>query len=394
MSTVDDRSADSGGGAEVDVDEFVEERSDGHHGGDGHLTRAEIQAEHRRRPSARVRRNRVITLATLLVLVLLAFVVVPGAWFWFQVNPRGGSGAAVTLRIEEGWGVKTISDELSDTGVIGSPLAFQIYAGATGAGPFQAGEYELEQNIGVRAAARELEAGPDVTFEELAVPPGLRLAEIAALVGELPGRSTEAFLAAASSGAVRSAYQPTDVTSLEGLLFPDTYFVADHEDETDILRTMVERFDAVATDIDLTGGSAAIGIPPYQVITVASLIESETAVEEEGPLVAAVIYNRLADQMLLQIDATVLFAIGERRLVTSDAERRTDSPYNTYRYKGLPPTPISSVTEASLVAALHPADAEYRFYVLADEEGHHVFAETFEKHEANVAAAAEKDLLG
>lgn len=362
-------------------------------------TRAEIQAEkhrrrHRRRPSARVRRNRVIALFLVLGLGLLALVVAPGVWFWYQLDPPGGTGDAVAVRIEDGWGVKTIGDELSNAGVIGSPLAFQIYTGATRAGPFQAGEYELAENLGVRGAARELEDGPDVTFDELAVPPGLRLDEIAALVGELPGRSTEAFIAAAGSGVVRSAYQPDDVTSLEGLMFPDTYFVADHEDETDILRTMVERFDEVATGLDLTGGSAALGITPYEAVIVASLIESETSVVDEGPLVAAVVYNRLGDDMRLQIDATVLYAIGERRLQTTDAERLTDSPYNTYVTGGLPPTPISSVTEASLDAALHPADVDYRFYVLTDDDGHHAFAETFEEHEVNVADSAQRGLLG
>lgn len=368
-------------------------------------TRAEIQAKQRRsrtrrgkrekrRPSERVRRNRTIALFLVLGLALLALVVVPGLWFWYQLDPPGGAGDAVAVRIEDGWGVKPISDELSNAGVIGSPLAFQIYAGATGAGPFQAGEYELNKKLGVREAARELEAGPDVTFDELAVPPGLRVGEIAALVGELPGRSTEAFLAAATSGVVRSEYQPDDVTSLEGLMFPDTYFVADHEDETDILRTMVDRFDEVATGLDLTGGAAALGITPYEAVIVASLIESETSVPEEGPLVAAVIYNRLGDDALLQIDATVLYAIGERRLQTTDAERRTDSPYNTYRAKGLPPTPISSVTEASLAAALAPAEINARFYVLTDDEGHHAFAETFEEHQMNVADSAQRGLLG
>ncbi len=348
---------------------------------------------HRRRPSARVRRNRVIALLLALGLVLILVVVVPGVWFLWQLDPPGGPGDEVSVLIEDGWGVRQIGDVLDDEGIVGSSLAFQIYAGATRRGPFQAGQYDLRSKLGVRAAAGELEAGPDVVFEELAVPPGLRLTEIASRVGELPGRSAETFLQLATSGSVQSRYQPAEVRSLEGLLYPDTYVVADHEDETDILRQMVDRFDEVADQVGLDQ-AAAVGLTPYEAIVVASLIESEAGVEEDRPRIARVVLNRLVDGTPLQIDATVLYAIGERRLQTTPEERAVDSPYNTYRVRGLPPTPISSVTEPSLQAAIAPAEGPWRYYVLIGEDGRHAFAETFEEHLANVAAADEQGLLG
>ncbi len=359
------------------------------------LTRRErrTRREHRRRASARVRRNRFVALLVALGLLVVLVVVVPGAWFVWQLDPPGGPGDGVSVRIEDGWGVREIGDALADEGVVGSSLAFQVYAGVTRRGPFQAGEYDLRSGLGVRGAARELEAGPDVVFEELAVPPGLRLTEIADRVGELPGRSSESFLQLATSGTIRSRYQPGEVRSLEGLLYPDTYVVADHEDEADILRQMVDRFDEVADQVGLEAGAAGVGLTPYEAIVVASLIESEAGVPEDRVRISRVVFNRLADGTPLQIDATVLYAIGERRLQTTPEERAVDSPYNTYVIRGLPPTPISSVTDASLLAAIAPADGPWRYYVLIDGDGRHAFAETFAEHLANVAVAEERGLL-
>ena len=359
---------------------------------DGSLPVESPQRRRRRHPSSRVRRNRVIAVLILVVGFLAVVVLAPAVWFLYQLDPPGGSGGEVSLMVEEGWGVRTIGDELQDAGVIGSSLAFQVYAGVTGAGPFQAGQYDLRTSLGVRKATGALEDGPDIVFEELLLPPGLRLTEIAERVGELSGRNAQRFLDSAASGVVRSRYQSPEVSSLEGLTYPDTYLVAEHEDEVDILRRLVERFDEVADEVDLTR-AADVGLTPYQTVIVASLLQSEAGIVEDGPRIAAVVYNRLGDGMLLQIDATVLYAIGERRLNTTPEERAVDSPYNTYRFPGLPPTPISTVTEATLEAALTPADVTFRYYVLIDEDGRHAFADTLEKHEVNVAVAREKGLL-
>ncbi|MCZ7526114.1 MAG: endolytic transglycosylase MltG [Acidimicrobiia bacterium] len=349
-----------------------------------------------RRRAARSRRSRrrtVLVLAGMVGILFLPVLIVLG-WFWYQLDPPGGSGGAVVFDVEEGWGVADIGDALQDAGVIGSSFAFQVYANVTDAGPFRAGRYELREDLGVREAARRLEGDPEFVYERLELPPGLTLAQIADRVGALPGRSRERFLEAAASGVVRSRFQPPEVTSLEGLTFPDTYFVDEGQDEIAILETLVARFDEVADRLGLAERAAAAGLSPYQVVVVGSLVQTEAKLDEDRPLISAVVRNRLAEGMLLQIDATVLYARGGGEEPISRADLEIDSPYNTYRYPGLPPTPISTVAEVSLEAAMAPADVPYRYYVLIDPSGRHAFAETLEEHEANVAEAREKGLLG
>jgi UPF0755 protein len=332
------------------------------------------------------------------VLVVLALLVLPFAaaagWVWWQIDPLTGPGADVVVEIPRDWGVSQIADELSTEGVIGNAFVFRAYAKATGGGPFQAGTYDLQKNMGARDAIAALEEGPRPAprGRELALPPGLTVDEIAARVGEMPGLSAERFLEVANSGVVRSMYQPADQPSLEGLLYPDTYFVNKSQDEEDVLRLLVQTFDERATAAGIQNAPAA-GMTPYEAVIVASLIQNETGIPEELPLVSAVIRNRLADGQLLQIDYTLCYAKGGCPPAPTDADKDIDSPYNTYLYAGLPPTPISSVTAEMITAAVSPADVDYKFYVLTDEEGHHAFAATLEEHEANIRDAQARGVL-
>jgi UPF0755 protein len=334
-------------------------------------------------------------------LVVLIIVVVPllalgGAvfWFWWQLDPPGSAGDPVEVRIEDGWSVSRIGDELADRDVIGSSMVFNVYTRATGKTDFQAGTYALQRDMGVRPAVGALEDGPRLAFQELAVPPGLWTQEVATRVGEqLPGRSSEAFLAAIRNGSKRSKYQPAGQTSLEGMLWPDTYRVSDTEDEIDILGQMVSEFEANADALGLETASVR-GRTPYEILTIASLIEQEAKIDGDRPLIASVIYNRLDDGMKLQIDATVLYGSGDpskQTITAADLEAR--NAYNTYVIDGLPPTPIGSISAASLQAALNPADTPYFFYVIGDANGGHRFAETGEEHEQNVQAARDAGLL-
>ncbi len=191
------------------------------------------------------------------------------------------------------------------------------------------------------------------------------------------------------SNTVRSKFEPANVTSLEGLTWPDTYYVSKADTETTVLKTIVANFDKQATKAGL-----ATSADPYRTLTIASLIQTEAKLDVDRPLIAAVIENRLRDEMLLQIDATLLYARGSRVGPITNADYQLDSPYNTYKYKGLPPTPISTVTTVSLQAALHPADVPYKYYVLSNANGKHAFATTYQEHEKNVEAARKKGLLG
>ncbi len=341
--------------------------------------RQEVRTQQRRH------RRRTWTVVAIVATLVLPFVVAAG-WFAWQLDPPGGEGAAVTVAIKPGWGTKEAGDALASAGVIGSSLAFQIWSKVSGAGSFQSGSYALHEDMGVRAASDALGRGPSgggtAEHVKLALPPGLRLEQIADRVGALPGHDRAAFLALAQSGQIRSRYQG-DQASVEGFTWPDTYFV---EGQTDaqILQTIVSAFDTHADAVDL-GTASTVGLTPQQAVVAASLVQAEAGSAADAPKVAAVILNRIKQGTPLQIDATLCFAKGGCPPVPTNADKEIDSPYNTYRVNGLPPTPIMSVTEQSLRAVLAPADVPYLFYVTG-KDGVTYFATTLAEHEANIEA--------
>lgn len=345
-------------------------------------------------PRERSRRGRaLVILGVLLALPVLALLLV-NRWYRAQLDPSGPPGAEVAVTVEPGWGVSRIGDELVEHDVIDSKLAFTMYVRLGDHGDIQAGDYLLNEGLGIRAAVERLEAGPTVIERELAVIPGLWLDEVAAAVEEQLGLDADRFVEVVRGGTIRSKFQPESVTSVEGLLFPDTYRFAEGATEEDVVRTMVARFDEIADEIGLADAPSTTGHTPYEVAVAASLIQGEAKLDEERPVIASVIYNRLRDDIELQIDATVLYAIGERKSSNTAEDRATPSPYNTYYAKGLPPTPIATTARVSLEAALRPATTEYRFYVLIDPSGAHAFAVTYDEHLANVERARDQGLLG
>lgn len=343
-------------------------------------------------PSGRGRRRVVAIVVAVLSVPLLA-VLIGASWYRGQLGGSDG-GEPVTFSVESGWGVSRIGEELAASRVIDSTFAFSIYTRFGDHTDFQAGEYELAEGMGIRDAVSALEAGPVVRERELRVIPGLWLDEVAAEVESQLGFDGAVFTEVVRGGTVRSRYQPESIVSAEGMLFPDTYRVAENATEVDVAEMMIARFDEVATDLGLADASATTGRSPYEVAVVASLIQGEARLDVDRPLIASVVYNRLRQDMKLQIDATVLYAIGERKPTNTDADRSTPSPYNTYFAEGLPPTPIATSARASLEAALRPATTDYLFYVLADAEGGHVFAATYEEHLANVERARTLGLFG
>jgi peptidoglycan lytic transglycosylase G len=333
------------------------------------------------------RRRRTAIVLLFLVVVPLCLLAIGVAWFWWQLNPPGGSGAKVEVQIAHGCGVPCIGNELSDRGVIGPAWVFNVYSRLNGDTNFKAGTYELKKNMGVSSAVKSLKAGPHIAYVKLTIPPGFWLQQITARVGKLPGLEVDPFVEATRNNAVRSAFEPQGINNLEGLLWPDTYNISADEDEIAVLSTLVTTFDKRALALGL-GNASVQGHNAYDVLKVASLVEAEAKIDADRPKIASVIYNRLARGMPLQIDATLIYARGDPRNRTlSNADKQIDSPYNTYAHTGLPPTPIAAVSAASLTAALHPADTPYLYYVVIDKKGDTAFATTLEEQNANIAIA-------
>jgi UPF0755 protein len=223
---------------------------------------------------------------------------------------------------------------------------------------------------------------------------GLRVGEILTRLSESSGipysEFEDALLSGEVSTSLREIPEGAGLTHWEGLLFPDTYEFARSAEPTDILQRLSSTMEQRVDSIDWAAAEAA-GITPYEGLIIASLIESEAQLDEERPLVSSVIHNRLAQEMKLDIDATVLYALGTRD--PAEFDREVDSPFNTYLVNGLPPTPISSPGRASLEAAAAPESTDYLYYVLSDLEGHHAFAPTLEEHNANVEQARADGVL-
>jgi len=340
-------------------------------------------------------RGRRIT-AVILVVVLVPLFVLGAAvgWFFWELDGHGHPGALTNVTLERGWGVPRIAEQLQDNGVIGSALVFNVYTRLHGDNSFQAGTYRLHKNLGVKDAVKALQKGPHINYVVLRVPPGLWMTQIAERVGRLGGREAAAFLQDTHNNSVRSVFEPQGVTNLEGLVRPDTYKISGSQDEISVLQTMVTAFDKNAIKMGLATANVD-GHTAYDIIKVASLIESEAKVPQDRPLIASVIYNRLRANMPLQIDSTVIYGRGDhtnRKLTPADLQN-VKSPYNTYLHTGLPPTPIGSFSDASLRAAMAPAQTDYLYYVLAGKDGHHAFASTYEQQQANINAAKEAGVL-
>ena len=202
-------------------------------------------------------------------------------WYQRQVNPQGSPCQSISVTIPEGSSNATIAAILDAKGVISSASVFKLYLKLHPASGLEAGTYSMRRNDSFGSVIKMLKSGPEKTFQRLTIPEGLTIKQIADRVGKLPGRSAAAFLAAATSGRVRSDFQPPEVNTLEGLVFPDTYFVEATDTEEMILKRMVDQFDTVAVEENLADGTG--GHTPYETLTIASLVESEGKVAADRP---------------------------------------------------------------------------------------------------------------
>ncbi len=346
--------------------------------------------------------------AVIIVLVLVAGYV--GWWYLDQVRPEGELSEPVAFTVLEIDTVETLADRLEREGFIVDQSVFLWYVERQGGLDVAPGFYQIRRNDHMGNVLARLRTPPDRTYQRVTFPEGFTVEQMAnRLAEEMPRLDAAEFLAAANSPTVPSRFRPPGVTSLEGLLFPDTYQISNADSEAQVVERMISIMERVAGQEDLEAKARTLGKTPYEILIIASMIEKEAKLDVDRPKIARVIYNRLGLEMLLQIDATLYYA-GDRD-TPFPVLRQRDTPYNTYMHPGLPPTPIANPGRASIRAALNPApnpppgDAicqtlddptvgcAYLFYVLADENGGHAFATTLEQHEENIRRAAAAGIL-
>lgn len=297
---------------------------------------------------------------------------------------RGGPPLAepVTIAVQQGDRLADVADRLVRQGVLRAPGPFLWWARLTGKDrDVRAGEFQIASPLSPVELLARITQPPDA-LHTVTIPEGLTVQEVVGLLAAAGLGSRERFQALLADPAFLGE-EGLPAEGPEGYLFPDTYFFGAGTSPDRVLRTMTRRFREVFTPA-MAGCGSARGLSPHQVVTLASLVEEETARPEERPLVAAVFTNRLKHGMPLQADPTLLYGRvnGDRRITRSDLARATS--YNTYTTRGLPPTPIANPGRAALEAACAPADVPYLYFV-ARGDGSHEFNTDLERHNQAVA---------
>ena len=356
-------------------------------------------------------------------LILVAVVAAAGWFAWAVMTPVAPSGPTYVM-LHPGYSTRRIATELKGAGVIRSEKAFVLWHYLHPKRSLKAGEYLFDKSASLIDVQKRLRRG-DVYFHTVVVPEGFTMFDIARAIEAAGLGPADDFLKVAQSDTALISDIAPNAHSLEGYLFPETYEFTRMMSMHEMAAAMVCQFRVVSERIGLTQkaeGDAASGAPnqsagsghlcgfvgarirnlsanmgaasaeaPNQIertVTMASIVEKETAVPEERPLVASVYYNRLNKNIALDADPSIIYAellAGTYQGALHHADMQFHSPYNTYRNPGLPPGPIGNPGRSALEAAMHPAQSDY-YYFVADAQGHHRFARSFEEHNKNVAA--------
>lgn len=309
------------------------------------------------------------------LLFLLGF----AGWIGFCLAVPAGPTQQTFVEFKSGSSARHIASELKQAGIIRSRSAFLLLH-LLRRGALRAGEYEFDHPERLSEVYRHIAHG-DTYARVLVVPEGYNIFDIATAVEKLGIDSQQNFLDQVRLQVALVRDIDPRVPTLEGYLYPDTYRFSRKQKAPDVVAAMVKRFRQEARSLGITGDV-------HRIVTMASIVEKETAVPAERPLVAGVFYNRLAQHVALDTDPSVIYAAllaNRYRGTIYASDLKYGSPYNTYRNPGLPPGPISNPGKDSLIAAMHPAATDYLYFV-SDNQGHHRFAKTLEEHNKNVAA--------
>ena len=330
---------------------------------------------------------------TLAFSVAVIIVVVGGAgvlWIDHQGNTGVPGGRQVVINVHQGEDTAAVTTKLQREKVVGSALALQAWLLLHGAPSIGTGTYKFHQYESFASVKSDLEAGPNVLLLQL--PPGSSVEQVSQLVAQLPGHDGTAFLALATGGTLHSPWSPPGSTNLDGLLGAGTYQVMPGETDTQLLIQMIGRFNQMAKSAGLAASEQKVGRTPYEVITVASIVQKEAGITKNMASVSRVIYNRLAAGMPLQSEATLRYAEHRSGGAVTPQDEQLPTAYNTFTNKGLTPTPICSPSAAALRAALSPAQGSWRYYVVTGKDGTESFATTEVQHRADQALARQRGL--
>lgn len=323
-------------------------------------------------------------LVIVLVLAGAAAFLTNRIWSRMHEPYKGYEGSEQFVEIPAGSGAAEIRRRLLDSGVVPDDLTLRAALWWSGRSrSLKAGEYHFDQPITPLAVVEKIANG-DIYARRITFPEGLTIQDMAALYESHGFGPSKEFVAAAGDGSLIHDLDP-QAKDLEGYLFPETYALPRTAPAKQLVQLMVERFRLIYGDV-FKDKAPPEGLTLRQIVTLASLVEKETGKAEERPIVAAVYANRVKRGMGMQADPTVVYALMKAGRYDGNirkADLNIDSPYNTYRYPGLPPGPIASPGRASLEAALAPSDVPYLYFV-SRNDGSHVFAETLAQHNANV----------
>ncbi|MDQ4063110.1 MAG: endolytic transglycosylase MltG [Actinomycetota bacterium] len=331
------------------------------------------------RSKRKMRRRKRGSLARRLVpAVLLLLTFVGGLYLLASTAPGGGP---VTIVVEKGDALSNVADKLQEAGVVRSSVLFQLKARLQEQETeVKAGEYEFTPGESGEEILGVLSRGETVPALTITVPEGLTLEQTAGVVEEQSGISAGEFQAAAE----RTDYgydflDDSAIRTTEGFLFPKQYDFERDTDAGQIVDRFLRQYSVETEALDFAALRGGVELTEYKLITIASLIEKESANPEERPIIASVIYNRLQAGMPLQVDASILYILDEPKENLKFSDLEIESPYNTYTNIGLPPGPIASPSRESIEAALRPAETDYLYYVLQVGGKEHFFTNDYDE---------------
>lgn len=314
----------------------------------------------------------------LVLLALLLFVVLGGIYLLASAVFDGGE-EPVTVAVEQGDTLSSVADKLEEAGVIESSTIFKLELRIQGGETeIKAGEYRFVPGEDRQEILKTLASGDSVSAFTITIPEGLTLGQTARVVEEEGGVPAEEFEAAA--GRTDYGYAFLDdpaIRTTEGFLFPKKYEFERDVDAGQVVGRLLEQYLLEKEGLDFAAAQDRFNLTEYELVTVASLVEKESANPEERPLIAGVIYNRIRSGMPLQVDATVQYALGKAKEDLKLDDLEVDSPYNTYNNPGLPPGPIANPSRESIRAALEPAETGHLYYVLEAGGKEHFFTDDY-----------------